>query len=260
MKNRLTEQEVSSSLERYLEPGEQLRNCAIAYDLSNWAMLFGALGAALFAKFYIVGLTDRRLLFLRYKGRLNVQEITEYRLADISGIRTKNNWLCTLLTLREPRRFSCKLFHRDSSKVTSRQNAQDLVARLQQTIGSRPTFQVEKPVLSAPPDMPPPLPPDSRTNAMALRLGMRRLSLNPSSSLREEDIVGLLSQLQNGVVAIVDRNPNDPLILGLKNLSTTPWTVTLPDGWKHEVAPGRSIKLINGVQINFGFCDGTIGN
>jgi hypothetical protein len=74
----------------YLEPGEQLRHIAFGVKQPNLllmlplfalAVLPGAIAVALLTKEYVVGLTDRRLIVLRFKGKnVGVQEVLDYRL------------------------------------------------------------------------------------------------------------------------------------------------------------------------------------
>jgi len=45
---------------------------------------------------------------------------------------------------------------------------------------------------------------------------------------------------------------------GLKNLSTSKWTVTSKSGQLKEVAPGNTLKLANGLRINFGLKEGEV--
>ena len=74
----------------YLEPGEQLRNVAFGVKQPNMllmlplfalAILPGAIAVAMLTKEYVVGLTDRRFIVLRFKGKnVGVQEVLDYRL------------------------------------------------------------------------------------------------------------------------------------------------------------------------------------
>lgn len=59
-------------------------------------------------------------------------------------------------------------------------------------------------------------------------------------------------------VAEVGRNPNDPTILGLKNLSRTAWTATLANRDRVKVEPGRNVRVAAGTKISFGSTDGEI--
>lgn len=67
----------------YLEPGEHLRHVAYGVKQPNLLLiaLTGGLIAALLTKEYVVGLTDRRLIVLHFKGKdVRVQEVLDYRL------------------------------------------------------------------------------------------------------------------------------------------------------------------------------------
>lgn len=67
----------------YLEPGEQLRHIAYGVKQPNIFMiaLTGGLISALLTKEYVIGLTDRRLIVMRFKGKsVRVQEVMDYRL------------------------------------------------------------------------------------------------------------------------------------------------------------------------------------
>jgi DNA-binding helix-hairpin-helix protein with protein kinase domain len=59
-------------------------------------------------------------------------------------------------------------------------------------------------------------------------------------------------------LAEVSAHPADESILGLRNMGTQPWTATATDGEEHEVKPGRSVRLVSGMRIDFGAAIGTI--
>lgn len=61
-----------------------------------------------------------------------------------------------------------------------------------------------------------------------------------------------------GIAAQVVHNPNDPMVLGLKNVSDQSWLATVPDGSLRHIEPGRSLKLEAGTVINFGAVSGEI--
>lgn len=48
------------------------------------------------------------------------------------------------------------------------------------------------------------------------------------------------------------RNPNDPSMLGLRNLTERPWIVSFGDGMQKEVPSGKSAPLNSSMQLNFG--------
>jgi hypothetical protein len=246
---RISDEEIVNALQPHLQPGEPLRNYAIGYQLPLWQQLLGPLFLVLLSKFYMVALTDRRLLLVRFKEKVHkIKSVKEYRLSQITNIRTKTGLLHTFLTVEVPNEsFSCK-FHRNTVR-NNRPKALALVATLEQRGGSfHPAAE----------PAPAPAPVAPRVNGMALRMGQVRIPLSVDTRLNEQQIVGLLSQAQNDVVAVVEGSPNDSSILGLKNLSTSPWVVTLPGGENREVAAGRTIRLIDGARFSFGFCEGIV--
>lgn len=58
--------------------------------------------------------------------------------------------------------------------------------------------------------------------------------------------------------ARVEAHPTKPGLLGLRNLTDTPWTATLLDGSAHIVAPGQAVRVLPGTGIAFGRMTGTI--
>jgi RsiW-degrading membrane proteinase PrsW (M82 family) len=91
----------------------------------------------------------------------------------------------------------------------------------------------------------------------SLQVAGRTLALYLGSQLRESDIPGLRAELGNGLIGEVNSNPNDPRILGLKNLSSRAWSVTT-SGRTTSVNSGQSVRLVAGSQIDFGQARGKI--
>lgn len=60
------------------------------------------------------------------------------------------------------------------------------------------------------------------------------------------------------VIAEVVRNPQNPSLFGLKNVTTEAWTITKPDGAIVDVPPGRAAPILQGNKINFGPATGEI--
>ena len=79
----------------------------------------------------------------------------------------------------------------------------------------------------------------------------KTVSLSNGITLSAADISGLQA-VSGTTVAEVSTNPNDPSILGLKNLSRNPWTATLANRDQVQVAPGRNVRIASGTQISFG--------
>jgi serine/threonine protein kinase len=53
-------------------------------------------------------------------------------------------------------------------------------------------------------------------------------------------------------------HPSKPDVWGLKNLSTTTWTILPPSGASIQVKQGRSVSLVPGLRIRFGAMEGTV--
>jgi len=47
-------------------------------------------------------------------------------------------------------------------------------------------------------------------------------------------------------------------MLGLRNLSTRPWSATMPNGKQKQVEPGKNVRLATGITIEFGVLKGRI--
>jgi RsiW-degrading membrane proteinase PrsW (M82 family) len=115
------------------------------------------------------------------------------------------------------------------------------------------------PVASAPPPPaavpgPNPLP----TGTASLRIGTKYLVIVPGLRLMAHQIPGLHSQSAEGLVAEVTRNPNDPAVLGLTNLSTVTWEVVTSSNVRREIQSGQTVKLAPGTKIDFGETDGEV--
>ena len=71
-------------------------------------------------------------------------------------------------------------------------------------------------------------------------------------------VPGLHAQSAEGLVAEVTRNPNDPDILGLTNMSTAAWEVVTASNTRRAIQPGQTVKLSPGTKIDFGETDGEV--
>jgi hypothetical protein len=91
-----------------------------------------------------------------------------------------------------------------------------------------------------------------------LRVGSRYLVIVAGLRLLEHQVPGLVAQTRGGPVAEVIRNPNDPSVLGLTNLSNSPWETVTASGTRRQIAAGQTIKLAPGTKIDFGSTDGEV--
>lgn len=97
---------------------------------------------------------------------------------------------------------------------------------------------------------------DAPVSAPVLRVGGERIAVAVGAQLLERHAPGVLAQGGDGVIAVVEANPNDAAVLGIKNLSTSTWRVTTDAGELREIAPGRAIRVRRGMKIDLG---GTVG-
>lgn len=91
-----------------------------------------------------------------------------------------------------------------------------------------------------------------------LRVGSRYLVIAAGLRLLEHQVPGLVAQTRGGPVAEVTRNPNDPAVLGLTNLSTSVWETVTASGVRRQIGTGQTIKLAPGTKIDFGSTDGEV--
>jgi hypothetical protein len=112
----------AAAFQPYLEPSEQLRHWAYGVKQPNMllilplfllAILPGAIAVALLTKEYIVGLTDRRFIVLRFKGKnVNVQEVLEYPLNNLPPVKASTGGLFTHIKIQDPAKPFVAKFHR----------------------------------------------------------------------------------------------------------------------------------------------------
>jgi hypothetical protein len=76
--------------------------------------------------------------------------------------------------------------------------------------------------------------------------------------LNTDDIPGLEAALAGGKAAIVETNPKDGNMLGLRNLSLQSWEVEYADGRKIRLAPDKAMLIADAAKINFGTAQGEI--
>ena len=118
---RYSDEQVTSTLQQYLQPGERLLHwgygvkqpsMAIILPLYLLAVLPGAIATAMLTKEYIVGLTDRRFLVLRVKGKINVLEVMEYSPPITPPVEASTGALFTHIKINSPDKPFVAKFHR----------------------------------------------------------------------------------------------------------------------------------------------------
>ena len=95
-------------------------------------------------------------------------------------------------------------------------------------------------------------------NCLQLRVAKKMLPLRDGERFADSDIPGLRSNSADGVVAVVSRNPKDPTMIGLQNLSSSTWKAALPNGDAREIPSGRSVRLVIATRIDFGLVQGEV--
>ncbi|HVZ83281.1 MAG TPA: PrsW family intramembrane metalloprotease [Terracidiphilus sp.] len=114
------------------------------------------------------------------------------------------------------------------------------------------------PVVHAEPALPAYAAEEPAIGSNRLRVGTRSLVIVAGLRLLEHQVPGLNASAPGGPVAEVTRNPNDPNILGLTNLSTGVWETVTASGIRRQIATGQTIKLALGTRIDFGSTDGEV--
>lgn len=77
-------------------------------------------------------------------------------------------------------------------------------------------------------------------------------------TVRAVELGGTFASEPNREIAVVNSNPADPAILGLRNLSDLTWEVTLPGALPRHIEPGQTIRLQRGTRLVIGRARGEI--
>ena len=93
---------------------------------------------------------------------------------------------------------------------------------------------------------------DDESNLRIIEVGTARVPASVGARLYERQVPGSHALAGDSVIAEVSANPNDPNVLGLKNLCDAAWQVTTAAGQERELLPGRSIRLEAGLAIRIG--------
>lgn len=138
---RYKDEAVIAAFQPYLQPDERLINHAygvkqphllVITGLVALAILPGVLAATLMTKYYLVGLTDRRVIVLKLKmtGRTpQAKEMTDYPLSALPPVTAKSGKLFTHIAIAdEETPFKAK-FHRLGMKE-NRRHSQEMAAAL----------------------------------------------------------------------------------------------------------------------------------
>lgn len=113
---------VPAALAQHLEPGETLLHSAfgvkqppiwLIFLLLLLGILPGVIAVAVMTKEYVVGLTDRRFVALRFSGsQIKVAEVLAWRLDALPPAGTSTGGLFTHIRIADPARPFVAKFHR----------------------------------------------------------------------------------------------------------------------------------------------------
>jgi hypothetical protein len=123
---------------------------------------------------------------------------------------------------------------------------------------ANPTPYLPQPAAAPVVNVLPPAPPNLPEGTPCLRIGPKYLIIVPGLRILEHQAPGLQPSNPGGPVAEVTRNPQDPSILGLTNLSRAPWEVVTSNGTRRNIQTGQTVKLAQGTRIDFGPIDGEV--
>jgi hypothetical protein len=132
---------VAAAFYPYLQPGEQIVHIAFGVKQpSMWAMLPlfilavlpGAIATALLTKEYVIALTDRRVIVLRFKSsKIQVQEITDYPLSGHAPVESSMGPVFAHIRINDPAKPFVAKFHR-MGMPDNRERAMAIAAALGQ--------------------------------------------------------------------------------------------------------------------------------
>ncbi|MDT4896073.1 MAG: hypothetical protein QOH25_1150 [Acidobacteriota bacterium] len=132
---------VAAAFQPYLQPGEQIRNIAFGVKQPSIALMIplfilavlpGVIATAMLTKEYLVALTDRRVIVLRFKGsKIQVQEVSEYALHNHPPVQASSGSVFAHLRIDDPARPFIAKFHR-MGMPGNREQAMAIAAALSQ--------------------------------------------------------------------------------------------------------------------------------
>jgi len=97
-----------------------------------------------------------------------------------------------------------------------------------------------------------------QSQQLSLHIKKHVILLANGTEIRSYEIPGLEPQAVDGIVAVVNCNPKNPTVLGLKNCSHQTWTATFANGKQKQIEPGRTIRLMSETRVRFTSTEGEI--
>jgi hypothetical protein len=133
------EDKVAAVFQQYLQPGEQLMNFAFGVKqppillilvLMLLAVVPGVIATQLLTKNYVIGLTNGRLIVVRFGGNLKPKEVFDYPLAQMPPVKSSVGALFTHINIQSPQQPFAAKFHRLGMK-SNREQSMAIVAALE---------------------------------------------------------------------------------------------------------------------------------
>ena len=128
---RFGDAEVTAAIQPHLRPGEELRHWAYGVKQPPLILiiLLTPLAVAFLTKEYVAALTDRRLLVLRIKHKLQIEEVMEYTLDKLPRAKTSTGALFTHIKIDDAAKPFVAKFHR-AGMPHNREHAMAIAAAL----------------------------------------------------------------------------------------------------------------------------------
>lgn len=91
-----------------------------------------------------------------------------------------------------------------------------------------------------------------------LSLGRYLVSMQPTRFVLAHHVDGAAPLTLRNSVGSVDVHPSDETVIGLRNLTELPWQGRTGDGRAVTVVPGRTVRILDGLGIDFGRREGRV--
>lgn len=135
------------------------------------------------------------------------------------------------------------------------------MARLRDAVAQCPNCTSEIPLEPAPAGPPLPECPHCRgavPRPVRMTLGRYLVPMLPTRQLYAHHVDGAAPITLRESVARVDVHPSDETIVGLRNLTKTPWRGRTTDGKPVVIVPDRTVRIVDGLGIDFGQREGVV--
>jgi eukaryotic-like serine/threonine-protein kinase len=91
-----------------------------------------------------------------------------------------------------------------------------------------------------------------------LNFGRDPVLLTPRRNIFEYQMSSGYVVTDAAPLGTVESHPRDIKILGLHNVGADTWSAHTLDGNKVTIVPGKTVRIVDGIAINFGFREGTV--